>query len=103
MSFVVINIVTVPAERAAEFEKRFESRAGLVEKQPGFEAFELLRPESGNDFYVYTKWRSKEDFEAWLASEDFQKGHTQHAEGGPVGTASEIKTFEVVTQVPATS
>jgi heme-degrading monooxygenase HmoA len=96
VSFVVINIVTVPRERREEFERRFETRAGLVEKQPGFEAFELLRPQSGDDFYVYTRWSSKQDFENWIGSDDFRKGHVQHSGDGPVGVASEVKTFEVV-------
>lgn len=98
MSYVVINVVTVPSDRRAEFEARFSSRAGLVETQPGFEAFQLLRPEGGDDFFVYTRWRSKEDFERWISSEDFRKGHVQHSGSGPVGTASEVKTFEVASE-----
>ena len=50
----------------------------------GFEAFELLRPTDGKDvFYVYTRWRSTEDFERWLNSQAFGKGHAQHSERGP--------------------
>lgn len=41
MSFVVMNAVTVPAERAAEFEQRFATRAGKIKDSPGFEASEL--------------------------------------------------------------
>ncbi len=99
MSFVVINIVTVPPEFHEEFERRFAQRAGLVEKQPGFEAFELLKPEQGNDFFVYTRWRSREDFDRWVSSEDFRKGHAQHSGQGPVGTASQMRTFQVVMEV----
>ena len=67
MSVVRINAITVPKERAEELERRFAARAGEVAKSPGFEAFELLRPADDKDTYlVYTRWRSQEDFDAWV-------------------------------------
>ena len=97
MSYVVINAITVPKERADEFEHRFATRAGKVSGQPGFEAFELMRPDEGKDRYlVYTRWDSKASFEAWVKSPDFMAGHRQQSESGPVGTASELWTFEVI-------
>jgi Antibiotic biosynthesis monooxygenase len=59
MSIVVVNAVTVPAERAEEFEQRFAQRAGQVSQSPGFEAFELLRPADGTRYLVYTRWRAR--------------------------------------------
>ena len=53
MPFVVVNAVTVPPDRAAEFEARFAARAGSVEQAAGFEAFELLRPAEGDRYLVY--------------------------------------------------
>jgi heme-degrading monooxygenase HmoA len=44
VSIVKINAITVPRERFDEFERRFASRAGRVDAAPGFEGFELLRP-----------------------------------------------------------
>jgi heme oxygenase (mycobilin-producing) len=97
MSVVRINAITVPAERAEEFEARFAARAGEVSTSPGFEAFELLRPNDEREVcLVLTRWRSEEDFEAWVNSDDFSAGHAQHREGGPVGTASEIWSFDVL-------
>jgi heme-degrading monooxygenase HmoA len=97
MSVVRINAITVPPERADELVKRFEQRAGEVAKMPGFEAFELLRPTDGRDvFFVYTRWRSAEDFDNWLNSPAFQHGHRQHSGQGPVGSASEVLAFDVV-------
>jgi heme-degrading monooxygenase HmoA len=96
VSFIVINAVTVPAERAETFEQRFATRAGKIKDQAGFEAFELLKPADGSDRYlVYTRWASKDDFEAWMKSPDFMSGHRQHA-GGPVGTASEVWLFDLL-------
>lgn len=96
MSVVVINAVTVPSERREEFEARFAARAGQVSKAPGFEAFELLRPDEGDRYLVYTRWRGREDFEAWMRSTYFAEGHRQHQEQGPVSSVSEVWTFDVL-------
>lgn len=97
MSIVKINAITVPRERFAEFEHRFATRAGRVSSAAGFEAFELLRPNDDRDVcLVLTQWRSEEDFQAWVRSPDFAAGHAQHRQAGPVGTASEIWSFDVL-------
>jgi len=97
MSVVKINAITVPAERADELVARFAARAGHVSSSPGFEAFELLRPDDGRDtFLVYTRWRSEEDFAAWMGSQAFQEGHRAHGSQGPVSNQSELWSFAVV-------
>lgn len=97
MSVVKINAITVPCERFEEFEQRFASRAGRVSSAPGFEAFELLRPNDDREVcLVLTRWRSEDDFQAWVSGPDFAAGHAQHRGSGPVGTASEIWSFDVL-------
>ena len=97
MSVVRINAITVPPDRAEELERRFAARAGEVAKSPGFEAFELLRPTDGRDVYlVYTRWRSQEDFDAWVSSPAFAHGHRTHHHEGPVSNQSELWAFDVV-------
>ena len=106
MSVVKINAISVPAERADELVARFAARAGEVSGSPGFEMFELLRPSDDKEtFLVYTRWRSEEDFQAWMSSAAFQHGHRQHqASGdqaaatgdGPVSTRAELWQFDVV-------
>lgn len=104
MSVVRINAITVPPERADELVQRFAQRAGEVAKMPGFEAFELLRPTDGRDvFLVYTRWRSQEDFDAWVASPAFRHGHRAHDTQGPVSSASELWAFDVVQHEEAAS
>src|SRR3954469_19106856 len=79
MSVVKINAVTVPPEQQDRFEERFRGRAGAVEKTPGFEWFELLRPLEGTDQYlVYTRWASEEAYQSWQSGQDFDRAH----EGG---------------------
>ncbi|WSA22377.1 antibiotic biosynthesis monooxygenase [Streptosporangium subroseum] len=98
-----------------ELERRFSGRAGVVESADGFEWFELLRPVEGTDQYlVYTRWRSDEDFKRWTESQSFQKGHAQaaaqaaaqgqgeaqghgHGHGqGPAASGAQLWSFEVV-------
>ncbi|MGW8527271.1 MULTISPECIES: antibiotic biosynthesis monooxygenase family protein [Nocardiopsidaceae] len=116
-SVVKFNVLTVPEGAGATLEERFAKRAGLVENQPGFEEFQLLRPVEGTDKYlVYTRWRSEEDFQNWVGGQAFKHGHAQaaadagrsgeakghgHGQGGPAATGSEIWGFEVVQHVRA--
>jgi heme-degrading monooxygenase HmoA len=103
MSYVAINVLSVPEGAGGTLEQRFAARQGAVDAAPGFEHFELLRPLEGTDDYlVYTRWRSQEDFEAWRSSQSFGQGHAQasgRGEGqGPAATGSTIWAFEVVQQ-----
>ncbi|MEU2075711.1 antibiotic biosynthesis monooxygenase [Streptomyces sp. NPDC013489] len=118
MSIVKINVLTVPAEQREVLEQRFASRAGAVEGSDGFEWFELLRPVEGTDQYlVYTRWRSEEDFQAWMngsmkaahggggagAGEGGGEGGGKGAgEGGerprPAASGATLWSFEVVQQ-----
>lgn len=96
MPFVAINVLTVPAPMRETLEQRFAARAGEVDKMDGFQAFELLRPVEGQDRYlVYTRWDSREAFEAWTSSQAFDRGHAQHHAQGPAASGSELWTFEV--------
>jgi len=98
VSYVVINAIDVPEGSGEELEGRFARRAGQVSGSPGFEAFELLRPdnpEAGGRYFVYTRWASKSDFEAWMSSRAFGEGH-RHAGSQPVGTGSQVLAYEVV-------
>lgn len=95
MSIVRINALTVPSGAGDELEARFRNRVGEVEKMPGFEGFELLKPDAGDTWYVYTRWESVEAFQAWVESESFSRGHARTSEN-PVAHASELLAFEVV-------
>ncbi|MFE6714628.1 antibiotic biosynthesis monooxygenase family protein [Streptomyces sp. NPDC057695] len=116
-SVVKINVLTVPAEQREVLEQRFASRAGAVEGSDGFEWFELLRPVEGTDQYlVYTRWRSEEDFQAWMngsmkaahgggagGSEGGSAGGSEDGSEGagrprPAATGATLWSFEVVQQ-----
>ncbi|MGW0709997.1 antibiotic biosynthesis monooxygenase family protein [Streptomyces sp. NPDC002643] len=104
MSIVKINVLTVPAEQREVLEKRFASRAGVVESSDGFEWFELLRPVDGTDNYlVYTRWRDEASFQAWMEG-PMRQAHQGGGggEGGerprPAATDSTVWSFEVIQQ-----
>ncbi|MET9727944.1 antibiotic biosynthesis monooxygenase family protein [Streptomyces zaomyceticus] len=102
MSIVKINVLTVPAAQREVLEQRFASRAGAVEGSDGFEWFELLRPVEGTDQYlVYTRWRSEEDFQAWMNG-SMKAAHGGGGEGAerpkPAASGSALWSFEVVQQ-----
>lgn len=102
VSVVKINAITVPRDRFDEFAERFAKRAGRVQEAAGFEGFELLRPNDGRELcLVLTRWRSEQDFQAWMRSADFAAGHAQHREHGPVGSASELWSFDVLERLDA--
>ncbi|MEU1083508.1 antibiotic biosynthesis monooxygenase [Streptomyces sp. NPDC005908] len=100
MSVVKINVLTVPEDQRETLEKRFAARAGAVEGSDGFEWFELLRPVEGTDTYlVYTRWRTEEDFQRWMAG----RGQAAHAgaqgdKPRPAATDATLWSFEVVQQ-----
>lgn len=97
--FIVMNRISVNPEYKAQFEERFTNRAREVDKMPGFVRNQVLRPANPDDPYiVLTVWRSKENFEGWVNSEAFKKGHAQS------GTLpreaflghSKLESFEVI-------
>lgn len=100
MSFVAINVLSVPEGNGELLERRFAGRAGSVERSDGFEHFELLRPVDGTDQYlVYTRWRDRAAFDAWTASRSFAAGHAEAsgrpADQAPAASGSTIWAFEV--------
>ena len=100
MSVVKINAIEVSEGNGMELERRFAARIGAVDQMPGFEGFELLRPVAGETrYFVYTRWATEEDFQSWVNSPAFQHGPagSSGASGNaPVGTHSELLSFEVV-------
>src|SRR5262245_38948334 len=97
--FVVMNRIPVNPDYAEQFEERFRSRAGEVDKMKGFVRNQVLRPAlPENPYVVMTFWESKDDFEAWVNSESFQRGH---AKSGSLPRdaflgSSKLESFEVI-------
>jgi heme oxygenase (mycobilin-producing) len=106
MSVVKINAITIPEGMGPQLEGRFAGRAKMVEQFDGFEDFQLLRPVEGESrYFVYTRWASEAHFQAWMDSQDFERGHASgQADGGdserkPVAQGADLMSFEVVEHV----
>jgi heme-degrading monooxygenase HmoA len=106
MSVVKINAITIPEGMGPQLEGRFAGRAKMVEQFDGFEDFQLLRPTEGEDrYFVYTRWASEAHFQAWMDSQDFERGHASaQADGNteqrkPVAQGADLMSFEVVEHV----
>ena len=79
MTYVAINVLTVPDGAGETLEQRFAARKGSVDTAPGFLSFELLRP--------------------LTASQSFKHGHAtaagREAVQPPAATGSTIWSFDV--------
>jgi heme-degrading monooxygenase HmoA len=97
--FVVMNRIPVNPEYNEAFIERFQDRAVLVDRMPGFVSFQLLQP-AGPDqpFVVMTVWESQEHFEAWTRSDEFKQGHAQSGQLPQEAflTHPKLETFDVV-------
>jgi heme-degrading monooxygenase HmoA len=110
VSVVKINAITVPKEGGDELAQRFANRIGAVDKQDGFEEFQLLRPADDRETWlVYTRWRDEESFQAWVSSPAFQHGHRGPQTDGDapppkhVAMSSELWQFTVEQKTEAAS
>jgi heme-degrading monooxygenase HmoA len=95
MAVVKINAIEVPEGAGPELERRFAARHRAVEDAPGFLGFELLRPVKGETrYFVYTRWETEEDFQAWAES-GAREAHAGQRDR-PVASGATLFEFEVV-------
>lgn len=102
MTVIKINAITVPEGMGEEVARRFGERVGAVDGTPGFEGFELLRPEDDrNQWLVVTRWVDDESFEAWRHSDSAANAHahSRPADGEapphPMGLTAELWNYSV--------
>ncbi len=84
---MLVAIVRVPApptpEAAAMLERRFAERLPQVAEARGYRGFELLRPSDGASHYLsISRWHSRADFDAWVASASNAQAHGRPASTG---------------------
>jgi heme-degrading monooxygenase HmoA len=94
MVWVSVNRIRV--DSAAEAEKvldAFRHRAGKVDLQPGFLAFEVWKEETGSEIMVVTRWKDRESFVTWVEGPAFRHAHARA--GDAPGTAHG-SSYEVV-------
>lgn len=93
MTFVNITALTFPKGAEAEIERRFAARKKAVDAAEGFQEFELLRPQIGEDrYFVVTRWDTREHYQKW--SDARPVGN--HSDDERRGMSVEVLGFEVV-------
>jgi len=76
--YIVMNRIPVHPDYSDQFEERFTNRVKAVDQMPGFIRNQVLRPTAPEEPYiVLTMWQSKEDFDNWVNSDAFKKGHAR--------------------------
>ena len=88
--FAVMNHIPVTEEGRPVFEYRFKGRAKMIEKQPGFKAFRLLRPAAGDTYIVFTLWKNESAFLQWKESASFAQAHEKKESLGGPSSAQKI-------------
>ncbi|MEB3780157.1 MAG: antibiotic biosynthesis monooxygenase [Desulfurococcales archaeon] len=94
MAIAVINYIRSESEEAFErIVLSFKNRARLVEKVKGFIGIEVLASKERREVLVITLWDSKESFDAWVRSREFDVAH-RRARGD--GSTSEGVIYDVI-------
>lgn len=74
--YIVQSVVEVPAQKAEEVIGLYKKRSRSVDKQPGFLSFQLLQNDNKpGELTVHMTWSSKENYLAWVTSDDFKRIH----------------------------
>jgi heme-degrading monooxygenase HmoA len=105
--FVAINFITCTPEYRDRFEELFASRAGEIDRMPGFQRLQVLRPKlSGEDYLIMSEWDDESSFKAWMKSDAFVAGHRRgfadleaaKKRGEQPPMHSQFRTYEVLTR-----
>ncbi|WP_279326639.1 antibiotic biosynthesis monooxygenase family protein [Bacillus kexueae] len=72
---VVCNHIPVSPEGRSTFEDRFQKRARLIEKEPGFKAIRVLRPLTDDTYVIMTVWENDQAFLNWQQSKAYDQAH----------------------------
>lgn len=76
---VVANRFKIEDGHTDDFVERFRENSHGVTERRGFRGFKLLTPDDADTHVAMTFWDSREDFEAWVESEAFERAHDSDA------------------------
>jgi len=102
--FVAMNRITCSSDYIDKFEHMFKTRAGEVDKMPGFISVKILRPlKQDQPYIIMSFWDQKSQFEDWMKHEAFNLGHKRgfddiakaKAEGKESPLKSTMELYEV--------
>jgi len=95
---VVSNRLQVAKGHEADFEKRFEGRARLVENMAGFIRLEILRPIKSDYYIVLTHWQDEASFRARTDSAEFKEAHNKRPPAEIFAGPNVFEMHEVIQQ-----
>ena len=94
----VVNRLPIKEGAAGEVIERFANSRGNVQGFPGFVSMEVLSSEAEDEVLVITRWRDKDAFESWVASDAFKKAHGRSGEGDLLRGHPQMSTYEVAVE-----
>lgn len=104
--FVAINYIECKDHYRNRFEELFKTRAGAIDKMPGFLRMKVLKPqENGTAYLIMSEWEDETAFKCWTKSEAFVEGHKRgfadikaaKERGEEPPMISQFRTYEVLT------
>lgn len=104
-NFVAINFITCKDYYQSRFEELFSTRAKAIDRLPGFQNMEVLKPQKeGEPYLVISHWSDEQSFKDWTGSPEFIEGHKRGFEdlkqakerGEEPPMTSSFVTYEVI-------
>jgi len=105
--FIAMNRIMCQPDYVEKFEHMFRTRAGEVDKMPGFISVKTLRPlKEDQPYIIMSFWEERSNFDDWLKSEAFKLGHRRgfddvakaRAEGRQSPLTSSMEQYEVISE-----
>ena len=91
----VIKRLPVKEGTADEVVERFANSRGNVQGFPGFVSMEVLRSEGADEVLVITRWRDKDAFDSWVASDAFKRAHGRSGGSELLRGHPQMGTYEI--------
>ena len=104
-NFVAINFIDCVPSYKPRFEELFGSRAQAIDRMPGFQSMQVLKPKDGESSYlIMSFWESEEALKQQTGSPEFIEGHKRGfedmakapQEGKEAPMKLTFKTYEVL-------
>lgn len=93
-----MNSLPVREGAADRVVARFAESRGHVQDFPGFVSMEVLKSADEDEVLVVTRWRDREAFDGWVASEEFSRAHSRGGTEGLLTGHPKMSSYEVAVQ-----
>lgn len=94
----VLNRLPVKQGTVVGVVERFANSRGNVQGFPGFISMEVLTSAEAGEVLVITRWQSREAFDHWAKSEEFEKAHGRGGGGEFLRGRPEMGLYEVAVE-----